>query len=414
MTLYYSTCIGQNSTINCKKSQDFFESFKGVCKSSISAQNCVHLDVTDSYDFEGKEFLFRWEMGDGTELEGMEINHCYDQPGRYEAVLTLVDPITKVIINEETKVNILIKGAFKLEMNVLESHEIDMPVSFEYDLSYPESSYKVENVYWYLGDGTFSCQKYPKHSYTNPGSFKADLLVKLSSDMDSEILCASDTIKIKMKDPSEGLLEELFDGTRVDSRFLADEIHYRVLIKQTNQFVETTNLDSLKGETAYKLLVYRGNLIFDSSETTTNVGASNNEVLSSINTYAKSLSQTEPLQFNSIFFELDQNDLSKKNKKKLKKNIELLKKFPMLRLAIGVYTNSKGSLAKGIKRSIQRGMIIKDYMIESGISAHRLEVVNPENTRALINSCVTGENCDYADPELDRRADFKILNDLIY
>lgn len=412
--LYSLTSFGQTSTKNCKKAQDFFESFTGECKSSITAHNCVHLDVTDSYDFEGKEFIFQWQMGDGTNIEGMEINHCYSKPGNYTAVLSLLDPITKVIIDEEAKVDIKINGAFKLEMDVMKSSIVNKPITFDYSLSFPETSYTVDEVYWHFGDNIFSCEKNPKYTYSNPGHFKANLLMKLSSDSNSEIFCASDTIEIKMADPSEGLLKGLFDSTKIQSRFLADDVHYKILTKQNNRFIEIKNQDSLPSGATYKLLAYRGESVFDSPEIAINAGASNGEVLSLINTYAKSLAESEPLHFNSLFFELDQDALSKKNKKSLKKNIELLKKFPMFGLAIGVYTNSKGSLVKGVKLSIQRAGLIQDYMIENGISAHRIRVMNPDNTRSLINSCVTGKNCDYADPSLDRKADFKILNDLIY
>lgn len=412
--LYNLMSMAQTPTLSCKKARDFFESFNGVCKSSIVANNCVHLDLTDSYDFEGKEFLFQWQMGDGTSLEGMEINHCYDKPGNYTAVLALLDPITKVIIDEEAHVAIKINDTFNLELNEIESAEVNQLIVFDYTLSYPEASYSIDEVYWHFGDNTFSCEKNPKHIYSTPGRFRVNLLMKLSSDSNNEILCASDTILMSMKNPAKSLLRGVFDSLKIESRFLADDIHYTLLSKQDNRFIETKRQDSLPAGEIYKILAYRGAMVFDSPEIVTNADASNEEVLSLINTSTKSLAGTKPLGFHSIFFELDQDALSKKNKKVLKKNVELLKRFPMLGLAIGVYTNSKGSLIKGVELSIQRGTLIQDYMIENGIAAHRIKVMNPDNSRSLINSCVTGKNCDYADPSLDRRADFKILNNLKY
>lgn len=413
ITFYALTSIGQDSSTSSLQAQEFFESYVGDCKSTITANNCIHLDVTESYDFEGKEFTFLWEMGDGTELEGMEVNHCYDKPGQYIATLSLLDPMTKVTIEEEAKVDISIKGAFELRMNTIEVSEASKPVNFDYHISFPQQSYKIENIYWHFGDGTFSSEKTPQHMYEVPGLYKTDLIIKLSSGQYSEILCSSDTINIKTADPSQGLLTEIFNSTKVDSRFLADNVHYKILMKQNNTFEEVANQDSMKKGRVFKLLSYRGRLIYGSSEITTEGAADNNEVMNIINTHAKSLAQSEPLNFNPVIFELDQSDLSKKNKKTIRKNIDLLIKFPMLQLAIGVYTNSKGSLAKGIDLSIQRAGLIKSYMVEQGINERRVRAMNPGNTRSLINSCVTGTSCDYADPALDRRADFKILGELI-
>lgn len=395
---------------NCTKAQNFFESFVGDCKSSISAQNCVHLDVTDSYDFEGKEFLFKWEMGDGTALDGMEINHCYQLPGNYKASLTLIDPVTKTVLKEEAEVDITIKGEFELVMNTVDTSEVGKQVEFNYELKYPESLYQVQDVYWHFGDGTFSCEKVPRHTYSSAGSFKTNLLVTLSSGSHTEVLCMSDTLHIKLSDPSEGILSKLFDGTKMESRFLADEVHYKILTKQSDKYSEVVDHDSLSGGLTYKLLAYRGDLIFSSEEIIT---SDTSDVANAINNYARSLAEAVPLKFKSLFFELDESDLSKKNKKILRQNIELLEEFPMIQLLIGVYTTSTGSISKGVELSVARGNLIKDYLIENGISPNRINVADPTDNRSLINSCVTGGSCEYVDPKMDRRVDFKILSELI-
>lgn len=396
--------------VNCTLAQNFFESFVGECKSSISTQNCVHLDVTDSYDFEGKEFLFKWEMGDGNSLDGMEVNHCYELPGNYTATLTLFDPVTKALLKEEAKVNITIKGEFELTINSAGTLEVGKQVTFNYELKFPESLYQVENVYWYFGDGTFSCEKEPAHTYSSVGSFKTNLLITLSSGSNTEVLCISDTFQVKLSDPSEGILSQLFDATKMESRFLADEVHYKIITKQSNRFIEIVDHDSLPGGLTYKLLAYRGDLLFSSEEIVTSDTA---DVANTINNSAKSLAQTVPLKFKSLSFELDENELSKKNKKVIRHNLELLKKFPMIKLLIGVYTTSTGSITKGIELSVARGNLIKSYLIENGISPNSVFVADPNDNRSLINSCVTGDSCEYVDPKMDRRVDFKILNELI-
>lgn len=410
---FFYRSFSQEAANNCEAAKRFFETFKGACKSAISAHNCVHLDITDSYDFEGKEFRFEWEMGDGTYLEGMEVNHCYESAGRYTAKLKLVDPVTKVSIEEEAQVTVLIKGAFSLSLDIPEQVETNKVASFANEVVFPEETYELDAYYWHFGDGTFSCSKNPSHKFTTSGNYKVDLLVKLSSEMDQEILCMNDTITVKMPDPSRGLLTDLFTKGNVESRYLNDEVHYKILSRMADEYVEMKDRTSLPGGKFYKLLAYSGSMIFEAPEISTEANASNNAVVDTLNAQAIQLAESKPLRFTSIFFELDQDNLSKKNKKIIKENIEILETLPMLKIGIGVYTNSRGSLAKGVELSMYRGNLIKDYMVENGVDSTRIVVVSPNDNRSLINSCVTGSSCDYADPALDRRADFKILNELL-
>lgn len=413
LTILGSVAVyAQEATTSCDEAQRFFEHFKGVCQSKISAHNCIHLDVTDSYDFEGKEFEFRWEMGDGTQLEGMEVNHCYQNPGRYKAVLTLFDPLTKAVINDEAEVDVTIKGAFKLNLDLPVSGEVNRALAFSYDLSYPEDVYQIDRVYWYFGDGVFSCDSDPSHSFLFPDSFISRLMVKLSFEGDEVVLCTRDTVEIKMPDPTRDLFRAMFDSMDVASRFLADDVYYKILKKESNSYQEVSDTDTLSGRGIFQLLAFSGPLLYGSSEILTADTSSNNSIRALINAEAKALVQTEPLRVEPIFFELDQDDLSKRNKKEIKKTVGLLEEFPMLTLAVGVYTNSKGSLSKGIELSVERANLIRNYMVESGIDPGRIVVENPSTSRSLINTCVTADDCGYVDSELDRKAEFKILNQL--
>ncbi len=401
--------FGQND--NCNEAQNFFESYRGDCKGSISAHNCIHLDVTDSYDFEGKEFHFKWDMGDGNTQEGMEIRHCYEKAGLYTASLSLVDPVSSGIIGDEAEVQVHIKGAFSLTAN-FPTAEVGQPADFSYTLTYPESTHRLENVYWYFGDDQFSCGENPTHIFDSPGKYVVRLMVSLSSEADDEVLCASDTVEVKMTDPSQGIFRETFNSIEAGSRFLAAEAQYKIIKKTGESYREITQSKELQGADGYSILAFRGNSLFASELFEIAENTTDGELQKNININATTLAKTKPLQFNSIIFELDQNDLSKKNTKDLKQNIAILEANPLIKVAIGVYTNSKGSLEKGIKLSLTRGNLIKDYLISEGIAESRILVYNPENYRSLINSCVSGVGCENVDAALDRRADFKILNEL--
>lgn len=406
--MFYKT-IGQVANDGCEESRRFYSTLTEKCNASISTNNCVHLDVTESYDFEGKQLLFNWDMGDGTNIEGIEVEHCYDKPGTYVAVLSLFDPIAKMTIEDELMVDIVIKPEFNLQLKVLDS-EVEDSVLLDYALDFPKDIYNVENTFWYMGDGDFSCENNPIHVFKQPGYYEISLAIVMSTGNDQQWLCNKDTIKVKLMEPDNDQFANVFDSIQIASRFLADDVHYQVMRINKDQFEYVSNLESLRSGVIYKPLVYRGDLVFDIPTIKFDQQKSSGLILDSINSVVKLAMEEDPLKFESLFFDVDQNELNNKNKRILKKNVALLNEFSSLNVLIGVYTSSKGALDKGMIYSKTRAVLIRDFMIENGIDKSRLFIADPNNYRSLINSCVTKSNCaDYVDAMLDRRADFRIF-----
>ncbi|SNT23790.1 Outer membrane protein OmpA [Ekhidna lutea] len=393
--------------VGCEAAKARFLSFDAKCISRIASNNCVNLDITDSYDFEGKEFVFKWDMGDGTILEGLNINHCYNNPGLYVAKLSLEDPITKAVIQEEAEIDVVIKGSFGLTMNPLEDVRTDIEENASFTLDYPDSAYQIKYTYWDFGDGNFSCEGSPNYSYSKTGTYYRSLLVRLESSIDQVLLCASDSVTVKLADPTAGLLTDAIAQIEIDSRFLEDKPTYFLMKKTGDTYKEVEGQDELTGNATYRIITYRGNLIYDSEDVIVPDGADLKAVQTVISEKTMQLAEGSPSSLQAMFFELDQNELSRKIKKILDDNVELLQNLPMMDVEVGVYTTSGGSYNKGVALSIKRAQLIKQYMVDEGVKADRIKVSSPQTARSLINSCLTGSNCDYVDELLNRRADFK-------
>ena len=394
---------------NCEESENAFINFNQPCVGNISSNNCVNLDITDSYDFEAKEFTFIWEMGDGTLLEGLNINHCYSQPGVYKVELNLKDPITKVVIKEETDIKVVIKGSFELEMDELVDVRTDINEKFSFSIDFPDSAYQIESTYWDFGDGIFSCEKEPFHYYAQTGTYQRSLLMKLTSPIDTVVLCSTDNFEVKLSDPTAGMLVSAINEIESGSRFLEDKPRYRLMELVGITYEEVERTDELIGSVALRILTFKGNLVFDSGDIYMKGGEDLKSIQNKISESTIELAGTEPQRLNPIFFELDQEELSRKIRKTLDDNIEIMKSLPMLNVGIGVFTSSGGSYNKGLALSTERAGLIKKYLVENGIEEERILVYKPNESRTLINSCITG-NCDYVDEALNRRADFKFLD----
>ncbi|WP_424963937.1 PKD domain-containing protein [Ekhidna sp.] len=400
--------VTYSQEVGCEAAKSGFLRFDAACISTIASNNCVNLDITDSYDFEGKEFVFVWDMGDGTTLEGLNIDHCYKNPGRYIATLSLEDPITKATIQEEASIDIIIKGSFELIIDPLEDVRTNIAESTSFELDYPDSAYQIKYTYWDFGDGIFSCEASPDHTYERTGVYYRSLLIGLESEIDDVTLCASDSVSVKLADPTARMLTDALDQLSIDSRFLEDKSNYFLLRKNNVGYDEVEGLEDLVGGGSYRIIAFRGNRIYDSGDMSMPEGSDQKSIQQTISDKTKQLAEQEPLSLDPLFFELDQNELSRKMKKSLNDHIELLEELPMMKVELGVYTTSGGSFNRGVALSIKRAELIKQYMVDEGVEKDRIVVNNPNTSRSLINSCLTGADCDYVDESLDRRTDFKL------
>ncbi len=386
------------------KAQEFFEAGPPPCSDILEGVQCVNLDMTDSYDFEGKEFIFIWDMGDGNQVEGTAVQYCYQKGGTYEAALTLIDPVTKINIERELVVDIFIKGESKLALDSVERKKVGEPFTPTYEMILPDD-YVATNYFWSFGNGQFSCDPNPSVTYAANGKNQLLLNVQVVNKSDTLYLCDERVIEVGSSDPSGGLLDDLFENITVDARFLDAPVTYQLLQKNEDKysFADQGNLES---GMSYVLVAYRGNKFLVTQPAT---GSSASEILSNINAEAEKLASSEPEVLQSIIFDLNETDLSRKNKKELQRNAEKLANAPFFKIMIGSYTHSGGSFDRNRRLSISRSELLNGHFLEEGITADRLSIADPNNQRALINTCLTGGNCDYEDEALNRRADFKIV-----
>lgn len=112
---------------------------------------------------------------------------------------------------------------------------------------------------------------------------------------------------------------------------------------------------------------------------------------------------------NNIYFDTDKSDIGGDAAKELDKLATLLKQRTGARVEISGYTDARGSSQYNIALSRNRAEAAKGYLVSKGISADRILVKWYGETH-LINQCADGVNCTEADHQLNRRVEFKVLN----
>ena len=158
-----------------------------------------------------KEYICKWDFGDGTTGEGREVTKVYAEASIYIVKLILYDVSGKVISRTQNRV-------FVYSQPIAEAGD-DIVVCFGNSVLLDGSRSKVTNAIerclncelltyvWDFGDGTPEARGVKvRHLYKSPGTYKATLTVhdgrgrKCSTDKDTLIVVVNNKPRIVLKE----------------------------------------------------------------------------------------------------------------------------------------------------------------------------------------------------------------------
>ena len=108
-----------------------------------------------------------------------------------------------------------------------------------------------------------------------------------------------------------------------------------------------------------------------------------------------------------VYFDLNKYAIRTDALPILAKNVEVLKKYPMLNIDIVGNTDARGSSSYNLQLSKKRAISVENYLIENGVSKKRIIKIEAKGETQLVNNCVDA-TCDEAQHQLNRRVEFKI------
>lgn len=116
----------------------------------------------------------------------------------------------------------------------------------------------------------------------------------------------------------------------------------------------------------------------------------------------------------NVFFDLDRFSLRDASITELNRLVELLNKYPKIRIELSGHTDSRGSAAYNKTLSNNRAKTVRDYLVNKGIDTKRLEFKGygfdqPSVTDAEINAMKRLEDKEAAH-QLNRRTEIKIID----
>ena len=109
-----------------------------------------------------------------------------------------------------------------------------------------------------------------------------------------------------------------------------------------------------------------------------------------------------------VYFDLDAYNIRADGKKILDQAVEILQKYPFLKLQIDSDTDSRGSTRYNERLSKNRSMEVFFYLKNQGIASDRMAVAWHEESR-IANRCGDGEACSDAQHQANRRSVLTLL-----
>lgn len=110
----------------------------------------------------------------------------------------------------------------------------------------------------------------------------------------------------------------------------------------------------------------------------------------------------------NIYYDLDKWDIRQDAAKELNKLVTLLQSNPKIKIELSAHTDSRESQNYNQMLSEKRAQAAVDYIASKGINRSRLTAKGYGKTK-LVNGCGDGVICSEAEHQLNRRTEFKIL-----
>ncbi|WP_162946583.1 OmpA family protein [Chitinophaga barathri] len=117
-----------------------------------------------------------------------------------------------------------------------------------------------------------------------------------------------------------------------------------------------------------------------------------------------------PVAIENIYYNFDRSNIRKDAINPLDHIVVLMKENPTWHLDITSHTDSRGSDRYNMRLSDRRARAAMQYLTSHGIDASRLSATGYGETR-LVNKCSNGVRCSAAAHQLNRRSEFKIINE---
>lgn len=114
------------------------------------------------------------------------------------------------------------------------------------------------------------------------------------------------------------------------------------------------------------------------------------------------------VKLENIYYDFDKFNIRPDAAEELDRLVEIMNKYPKMKIEMRSHTDSRGSDAYNKKLSQNRATSAAKYIISKGIEKNRIAFMGYGET-VLVNKCSNNYPCSEAEHQLNRRTEFKVL-----
>ena len=158
-----------------------------VCQQQKIDNYCYVFYERSTVEIDTTLYKYRWDLGDGTTVEAIEAEHCFNDPGKYNIKLDVIDVLTKEIMFNQAEYELELVKTLQAYITCPDTIRIQNEVQFSGSDSYFGDMPPVE-YYWDFGDSGRAVGETVKQTFSIPGKYNVKLgvvVVEKKSDQET-------------------------------------------------------------------------------------------------------------------------------------------------------------------------------------------------------------------------------------
>lgn len=398
-------------------------------------------------DIDTMPLSYEWSFSDGVKVKGIEAEHCFPGPGQYTVELNIIDNNTGNTFFTQSSYEVDITDAIQPFISSSDAILLDQQIDFSGEKSnLPQM--EITEYYWDFGDGTKVKGREATHIYEKKGSYRVQLGVTGIPDSSGLMpkVCVFKQVEV-LKDNQEmamyqavqqGELEKMPESQdedpsminpfialkEVEEREEREEV-YRVEVLTSEQKVstDTSLFDPLRGayditevfirkDSLYSYTVGEAASVVETYSIYSDVVERGYENASVKSYVLADLAEEELLQltsslgeFSDAYFEFDDYRIGEASYPILDQVVEIMNRYPAIRLEIAAHTDNMGSFEYNMTLSQRRAQSMVDYLVSQSIEEKRLVGKGYGESRPIAS------NNNEEGRMVNRRVEFIILDE---
>lgn len=400
---------------------------------------CYRFQTPAGASLPGLPILSRWDLGDGTVVEGHVVEHCYATPGDYTVVLDLIEePNGTIFLKGEPRT---VRAARREQLRIGIPATVNHGRAVELEAQRTDlKGFTPERCTWDLGDGTSRIGNRLQHEWSAPGTYTVRLDVQgmdaLSGRMRSycvtrklEVYKRGETPPASTITPGNSFVYQELPADHFGLSFLVgDDTDFMVELFASKErvglndarFVEVRKFypvyeryDPKRGmfsytvgqggdlASAYEVYKKMKELRFMEAEV---IVLRNEKVadLSSLEMFSVEELVNTVIRSSTVRFDNGSWAIHRSFLPQLDKVRKLLEKYPELDIAIEAHTDDVGADDFNLELSQKRAQSIVDHLVQGGITAERLKPIGQGENHPIA------DNSKSAGRALNRRVEFRL------